>query len=393
MDKILVFLSLLISSQAFTLKSARPTGLALAATAPNNVVLEPSSDEAAFDSFKVGGARIHRYSRAEDDDSGTEYVMWYHGRSKAMENDTENKMPPLSTGRIGRATSRNGLIWQKDEEGSASEDAPDVSFGLNHESWWGFDTGHVGLGNVLLPMTTPAVLTEGGVYIMYYMGGNFEEAPVADFTDRELPEALKHAKIKGMNMKIGVAVSQDGTTWGRVEGDDPSGACVVPYRKDDPNIASDSVPKNMPEELYCAWPEVCVNLGGKEQESFIMHYSTMLVDSKQKCIGTAVSSDGFRWDKKGICLTPDAGTLDDAGCARCCVARNADYDEDVFSWSEADGFIMFYEGVSSEDNKHRILKATSKDGFTWEKDGLVLDISSDPDAWDHGGVGSPHVLR
>ena len=168
---------------------------------------------------------------------------------------------------------------------------------------------------------------------------------------------------------------------------------MVPYRKDDPNIMSDSVPKGMPEELYCGWPEVTVNLNRKADESFIMYYSTMLLDDKQKCIGTAVSQDGFRWVKKGICLMPDAESLDDAGCARCCVTRNAVFDENVLSWSEARGFIMFYEGVSSEDNKHRIMKATSKDGFTWEKEGLALDIGSDEDSWDHGGVGSPHVLR
>lgn len=149
----------------------------------------------------------------------------------------------------------------------------------------------------------------------------------------------------------------------------------------------------MPEELYCGWPEVTVNLSGKKDESFIMYYSTMLVENKVKCIGVAVSPDGFRWVKKGICLMPDAGTLDDAGCARCCVSRNAVFDEHVLSWSESAGFTMFYEGVSSEDNKHRIMKATSKDGFTWEKAGVALDIGADPECWDHGGVGSPHILR
>lgn len=205
--------------RAFTSKPATAIARSKLAAA-NNVVLQPSPDATAFDSFKVGSARVHRYSRDEDD-SATEYVMWYHGRSQVMEDETNN-IPPLSTGRIGRATSLNGLVWEKDTEGSPSEDAPDVSLGLNQESWWGFDTAHVGLGNVLLPMTTPAVMTEGGVYIKYYFGGNFEEAPLADFTDKQLPETLKDAKIKGMNMKIGVAVSQDGKTFGRVEGDDPS---------------------------------------------------------------------------------------------------------------------------------------------------------------------------
>ena len=393
MDKLIFTLSFLASAHAFVLKPAsRTKRLPQLSAEPNNVVLQPSEEETAFDSFKVGSARIHRYSR-DVDDSGTEYVMWYHGRSKAMQEEHGKNIPPLSTGRIGRATSRNGLVWEKDTEGSVSEDTTGVSLGLNQESWWGFDTAHIGLGNVLLPMSTPAVLTEGGIYIKYYFGGSYEESSLADFTDKDLPDALKDAKIQGMNMKIGVAVSQDGTTWGRVEGDDPSGACVVPYRKDDPNILSDSIPRDMPEELYCAWPEVTVNLGGKESESFIMYYSTMLVDNKQKCIGAAVSNDGFRWVKKGICLTPDEGTLDDGGCARVCVSRNAAYDENVMSWTEASGFTMFYEGVSSDDNKHRIMKATSADGFTWKKEGIALDVGSDVDSWDHGGVGSPHVLR
>ncbi len=40
-----------------------------------NVVLKPSNDPEAFDSFKIGAARVHRYAR---DDSGgdSEYVMW-----------------------------------------------------------------------------------------------------------------------------------------------------------------------------------------------------------------------------------------------------------------------------------------------------------------------------
>lgn len=112
--------------------------------------------DSAFDSAKIGAARVHRYAR--DTDDGSEYVMWYHGRSVTF--DADGKLPPLSTGRIGRATSRNGLVWERNEIGSESEDHPGVSLGLNNESWWGFDTAHVGLGQVLLPMSTPAVMTE-----------------------------------------------------------------------------------------------------------------------------------------------------------------------------------------------------------------------------------------
>jgi hypothetical protein len=142
-----------------TRSSSRPfspsVSLSAAAESANdyNVVLKPSEDPAAFDSFKIGSARVHRYSRdADTDDSGTEYVMWYHGRSQEMESGdatATSTLPPLSTGRIGRATSKNGLIWEKQLTGSFSEDAPDVNLGLNKESWWGFDTAHVGLGNVV----------------------------------------------------------------------------------------------------------------------------------------------------------------------------------------------------------------------------------------------------
>ena len=74
----------------------------------NNVVLRPSENVAEFDSLKIGGCRVHRYARDDDPDSETEYIMWYHGRSE--EQDKDKTLPPLSTGRIGRATSKNGLV-------------------------------------------------------------------------------------------------------------------------------------------------------------------------------------------------------------------------------------------------------------------------------------------
>jgi len=320
--------------------------------------------------------------------------MWYHGRNREMDADEDLSLPPLSTGRIGRATSRNGLHWVKDEKGSASEDATGVSLGLNTDSWWGFDTAHVGLGNVLLPMSTPAVLTDGGVYIMYFMGGSMEETPVGDYVDKQLPESMKDAKIKGMTMKIGVAISQDGVTWGRVEGDDHTGAVVVPTDRSCPNQQVDGIPDDVEEELYCAWPEVAVNLNPTEETSgFLMYYSTMTKGGKQKCIALAESADGFRWAKRGICLRPDGDGPDAGGCARCSVIRDAAFDESTQTWNDLDSWTMYYEGVSPEDGKHRIMAATSMDHRNWTKIGVVLDVGAEEDAWDVGGVGSPHVLR
>jgi hypothetical protein len=121
--------------------------------------------------------------------------------------------------------------------------------------------------------------------------------------------------------------------------------------------------------------------------------STMTKDDKEKAIGVAVSDDGFRWVKRGLCLQPgEKGSLDDDGCARCNVFRNAFFDKDEMTWKNAPGYTMLYEGVSSKDNKHRILSAESMDGRKWNKQGVVLDIG-DEGSWDCDGVGSPHVLR
>lgn len=321
-----------------------------------------------------------------------------------MDFDGESKLPPLSTGRIGRAVSRNGLHWEKEEIGSASEDVKGVSLGLNKESWWGFDTAHVGLGQVLLPMSTPAVMTEGGVYLMYYMGGSFEETSVSQYLDREIKGA-EALNIQGMNMKIGVALSQDGVSFGRVEGDDPSGAIMAPYDKSDPNMKymaamrdDDGSRLNLEEELYCAWPEVAVNDltvdergTGTPQKNFYMFYSTMLKATKEKAIGVAVSDDGFRWFKRGISLRPDANSMDNGGCARCSIMKKAVYTDDG-EWKSENGWTMFYEGVSLEDGKHRIMAAESDDLRKWKKLGVILDVGEEG-SWDFGGVGSPHLLR
>jgi len=366
-----------------------------------NVVFRPSTNDEAFDSLKLGTARVHRYSDPSNPADDSEYIMWYHARDESI-NKAEESLPPLSTGRIGRATSRNGLIWERDEDGSLDADIKGVSLGLNTDSWWGFDTAHIGLGQVLMPMMTPSIRSEGGVYVMYYMGGNYDDTKITDYLDDEKKEKVPaDAVLKGMKMKIGAAISQDGITWGRIEGSDPSGACMVPFDTTDPDVQDIPGSKvEIPEELYCGWPEVVVNPVEDEskessldndRENFYMYYSTMLKDTKEKCIGIGSSNNGFGWTKKGIILRP-SGPLDGAGCARANVIRKATLNEEGF-WEEEKGWMMFYEGVSSEDGKHRILAAESDDLKTWNKLGLIMNCGDSDAAWDCRGVGSPHVIR
>ncbi|KAL7532882.1 hypothetical protein ACHAXR_004912 [Thalassiosira sp. AJA248-18] len=346
-----------------------------------NVVFRPSTNEDSFDSLKLGQARVHRYSDPNSGIDDTEYIMWYHARDPSL-NNADNSLPPLSTGRIGRATSRNGLIWQREEEGSEDAEGKGVSFGLNTDSWWGFDTAHVGLGQVLLPMLSPSIRSAGGVYVMYYMGGSYEETKISEYLDEEKRDRVpEDATIKGMKFKIGAAMSQDGITWGRIEGEDPSGACMVPYdRADYHNVEVKDEKGNLleiPEELYCGWPEVVVN--------------PVSENTKEKAIGFGVSFNGFAWTKQGIALKPSV-PLDGAGCARCNVIQKATLNGEGL-WEDDNGWIMFYEGVSSEDGKHRILAAESDDMKSWNKLGLVVDVGEGDDAWDSQGVGSPHVIR
>ena len=44
-------------------------------------------------------------------------------------------------------------------------------------------------------------MMEGGVYLMYYMGGNFEEQSISEYIVKA-PPAVSNKTVKGMNMKI-----------------------------------------------------------------------------------------------------------------------------------------------------------------------------------------------
>jgi len=91
------------------------------------------------------------------------------------------------------------------------------------------------------------------VCFMIYMWGNYDETLMGDYMDGKI--------VTGMGMKIGVALSQDGITFGRVEGDDPSVAIMFPYDASDSKMKDDinGSPVVIKKELHCAWPNVVVN--------------------------------------------------------------------------------------------------------------------------------------
>ena len=75
-------------------------------SAVNNVVLSPSEDPAAFDSYAIGTPRVHRYLRDANDSDEAEYVMWYHGRCQNQPSRSESAPPQHRTNRQGHLPQR-----------------------------------------------------------------------------------------------------------------------------------------------------------------------------------------------------------------------------------------------------------------------------------------------
>lgn len=76
-----------------------------------------------------------------------------------------------------------------------------------------FDAEHIGLGDVIQPGAKAQSVfnTVGNIFLMYTFGGNAEVStlPAGEFATQ---------KVAGTKLEIGVAVSQDGVHWSRVEG-------------------------------------------------------------------------------------------------------------------------------------------------------------------------------
>ena len=166
--------------------------LALSAASALAPARGPVATAAAWKAVDLGAPRVIKV------DDG--YTLFYEYR--AVEDAGNADMPPaMSTGRLGRATSDDGLVFPPRADGlgaagsvlSASDD------------WFAFDSGHVGLGDVLWG---------GDAQFLYTYGGS--NAPVA----RSELGLDGDGDVVGMDLKMGVCVSQDGVHWGRIEGDE-----------------------------------------------------------------------------------------------------------------------------------------------------------------------------
>lgn len=285
-----------------------------------------------------------------------EWMMWLHARDHDFAKDVVN----LSTGRILLATSEDGLTNWK-----LHQDSPVLNPNKeNGGDWYFFDAEHVGLGDIIQPGNSALskFAIDGRAFLMYIFGG------CSDAVSLEGPKGP--TLVKGIKMEIGVAVSQDGAHWSRIEGPEPYGSILT-------------AGKTLHEfdGQFVGWPSV-MEVGNE----YRMYYSTYNAQTKRFMIGLAVAQDGLmNWKKRGPVFAgsnSDDGKFDGKGASRRHIVR---LDDGMYR--------MWYEAISN-DGVHSIGCATSLDGLVWDRlsDEPVFAASSDASAWDSGAVGSPNLI-
>ncbi|KAL5761727.1 hypothetical protein ACOSP7_017991 [Xanthoceras sorbifolium] len=319
----------------------------------------------SWDSAEIGSPVVKRF--LSDDEE--RWYMWYYG------NSSEN--PGLDF--VGLAISSNGIHWERGNGPVRS--SADVGLVMNcSKDWWAFDTSSIRPGEVVI-MSSTKVRASNAVYWLYYTGCSTEKVNFSDENSLEFnlknPERFHIYNLGGENgstAKIlkslpGLAISQDGRHWARIEGDHHSGALF--------DVGSD---KDW-DSLFISSPQVVFHGSGDLR----MFYHSFDVEKGEFGIGIARSRDGIKWVKLGKIMGGGIrGSFDEYGVKNPCVARK-----------KKDGkYVMVYEGVDA-DGKTSIGLAVSIDGLKdWRRfqDEAVLKTEA-KEGWDNKGVGSPCLVQ
>ncbi|KAL4553297.1 hypothetical protein Ndes2526B_g03164 [Nannochloris sp. 'desiccata'] len=338
-------------------------------------------ESGAWDEAGVGHPVVRYYLG----DNEQRWFMWYTGRSNKCHN-IDDIFP--ASGSIGVAVSSDGVNWSRGRgsvEGARGEGrSADVGRVLspNEDSWWWHDTCHMHVSDVQI-MSSDSVSSGGtGVYWCFYSGGNFEEGniPPSMLSDSSSSADLDSAtstffKREGVTLRPGLAMSQDGRNFARIEADHHTGA-----------LFDVGAPGEW-DELFIGAPQV-VNSGTKDMR---MYYHSFDKTKNKYVVGLATSPDGFKWTKQGPIFdggSPGSNDFDAKGAATRCVVRDIDTKK----------YFMFYEGIA-EDGRRSIGVAISDDGIqNWKRQpepvlpssGCSDDQEESEDArWDNGSVGTP----
>eukprot|EP00250_Pteridium_aquilinum_P019230 c24357_g1_i1 orf=221-1444(-) len=290
--------------------------------------------------------------------SSAVWRMYYYGRDSAS---WHSGVTPalLSSGRIGVASSSDGINWSR-----TLGSLPHGAIMDPHDGHTAaFDSVHVGCSDVFF---------YDGMWWMYYFGGGLESM--------SLPTGRR---VTGMRLRTGLAKSY-GDTW--VNGFDEN--------REKERILDVGASGEW-DEMMVAWARVIPKSPTHPCTHWLMTYASMCMISTSAapsfCIGVALSQDGHTWTKMGKVLEPgEPGSWDEGGVSR----RHVIFFDGLF--------LMFYEGIS-RGGAHAIGLATSKDGITWVKDkqgldgqpgGPIFSARVDwPEAWDSGSVSCPHVVK
>ncbi|KAH7515979.1 hypothetical protein FEM48_Zijuj10G0085800 [Ziziphus jujuba var. spinosa] len=315
----------------------------------------------SWDSAEIGSPVVKRFLSDEEE----RWYMWYYGKSDS------NSNPGLDS--IGLAVSSNGIHWERGR--GAIQSSSDVGSVMNcGKDWWAFDTLSIRPSEVVI-MSSTKVRSSSAVYWLYYTGYTSEKTEnFGNSLEISLENPERFHNDGGSGGKIfkslpGLAISQDGRHWARIEGEHHSGALF------DVGLEKEW------DSLFIASPQVVFHTSGDLR----MYYHSLDIENGQFGIGIARSRDGIRWVKLGkIIGGGKSGCFDEFGVFNPRVVRN-----------RKDGkYLMAYEGVDAK-GKRSIGLAVSPDGlkdWTRFQDEGVLKPSMG-NGWDNKGVGSPCLVH
>lgn len=267
------------------------------------------------------------------------WIMWYYCRDKDFSIDVA---PTLGSGRIAVALSDDALTWQRHDGplfgGAVMEPSEKKS---------AFDSTHIGC--------LDAAFVDGKVYLAY-LGG-----------DHKRPEPINGSPMpKGLRMRSGLAKSEDGVTFTRVEGKGGDGAAL-----------------DYLGHTFTSWPSLM-----HDGRHFYMSFTH--VDLPHFKFGSALarSADGHDWSVLGeLQFVDGANPKDSSGMMTRQILPNPGIG--------AGKWLMVYTGLDDTEAQSRsIMLAHGDDLLHWERiSAEPILTSGDANAWDGGGVAAPQLVE
>ncbi|KAG0554867.1 hypothetical protein KC19_12G126300 [Ceratodon purpureus] len=304
-----------------------------------------SGEKDAWNSGRVGSPIVRRYVS----DNEERWCMWYSG---------ENVDGSSGTTRRGK---------EKVDTKGHGEDGAVGQVLDRSENWWAFDTQHLYPFDVLI-MSSAKVRAASGVYWLYYSGADAEEMSLPSSVTSATPPASERF-LRG-RMRLGLAISNDGRNWARVEGDHYSGALF------------DVGAEGEWDSLFIDAPQVVFHEAGDIR----MYYHSLDPNTGKYSVGFAQSRDAMRWLKFGKILDGGGpGSFDEFGIAARHVVENPD----------GSGYLMAYEGVAANGRTSIGLAKSEAGLLKWERcqEQPIFQPAESAQAWDSAGVGSPCLVH